>query len=74
MHIPKRQSFIGHPLLPIDCWHQFTGHKGMDGEKLLIPLRYNFECTIRAPCFGLPQQSNVVTGRKHHNVPRCTLS
>ncbi|KRY45804.1 hypothetical protein T03_12025 [Trichinella britovi] len=45
----------------------------MDVRKLSIPFRYHSEYTIHAPSFGLPQQSNVVTCRKHHNVPQCTL-
>ncbi|KRY27621.1 hypothetical protein T01_6118 [Trichinella spiralis] len=57
----------------VQCWQQLTGHKNIDVKKLSIPFRYHSECTIHAPSFGLPQQSNVVTCRKHHNVPQCTL-
>ncbi|KRY45208.1 hypothetical protein T03_1233 [Trichinella britovi] len=40
---------------------------------LLIPLRYNLECTIHAPGSTGCQQSNVVTRSKDQDVPRCTL-
>ncbi|XP_003367596.1 conserved hypothetical protein [Trichinella spiralis] len=42
-------------------------------NRLLIPLRYNLECTIHAPGSTGCQQSNVVTRSKDQYVPRCTL-
>ncbi|KRY63865.1 hypothetical protein T11_549 [Trichinella zimbabwensis] len=47
----------------------------MDGKKLLIPFKYNLECTIHAS--GSPgfQQSNVGTRRKYQNKssPACVV-
>ncbi|KRY59224.1 hypothetical protein T03_14145 [Trichinella britovi] len=45
----------------------------MDGKQLLIPLRYNLECTIHAPGSTGCQQSNVGTRRKYQSC-RCSGS
>ncbi|KRY52722.1 hypothetical protein T03_1591 [Trichinella britovi] len=54
--------------------NQLARHKGMDGKQLLIPLRYNLECTIHAPGSTGCQQSNVGTRRKYQYMPGVTLA
>ncbi|KRX28582.1 hypothetical protein T09_14648, partial [Trichinella sp. T9] len=41
---------------------------------LLIPLRYNLECTIQCPGSTGCQQSNVGTRRKYQYMPGVTLA
>ncbi|KRZ35267.1 hypothetical protein T4C_13175 [Trichinella pseudospiralis] len=45
----------------------------MDGKQLLIPLCYNLESSILAPCSHACQQSNVGTQSKYQYMPWCTL-
>ncbi|KRZ07023.1 hypothetical protein T11_15412 [Trichinella zimbabwensis] len=40
----------------------------MDGKKLLIPFKYNLECTIHASGSPGCQQSNVGTRRKYQDL------
>ncbi|KRX70028.1 hypothetical protein T06_15642 [Trichinella sp. T6] len=45
----------------------------MDGKQLLIPLWYNFECTIQCPGSPGCHHSNVRTRSPYQYMTRCTL-